>query len=92
MSLVSRTVCRTLAASLALVALFALPVFAETLAKRAELASEPFLIQPGKQYELQVKFRDNLKMRATAAGSVTVSREIKYRQRDAHGNISQSPV
>lgn len=70
MSLVSRTVCRTLATSLALVALFASPIFAETLAKRAELASEPFLIQLGKQYELQVKFRDNLKMRANVDGGV----------------------
>ncbi|MBK7091412.1 MAG: S8 family serine peptidase [bacterium] len=70
MSLALRTAYRMIAASFVLIVLFALPSLAETLAKRTELTSEQFIIQPGKQYELQVKFRDNLKMRATVDGGV----------------------
>ena len=60
-----------LAIGLALSSIFPMTAQAETLTKRRELGNEPIVVVPGRQYELQVKFRDGLKMRAQTDGSVS---------------------
>ncbi len=56
--------------ALALTASVSGPLFAESLAPRAQIKNVPIITFPGKQFQLEIKFRDDLLMRATADGKV----------------------
>ena len=71
MFLATRLARLTIGSTLAFVLLCAMSLAAESLAKRQELTTEQLNIIAGKEYELHVKFRDNLKMRALVDGRVT---------------------
>ncbi len=55
---------------LAFATLLAISLQAETLGKRRELSDDPIVVMPGRQYELHVKFRDDLKVRAQLDGRI----------------------
>lgn len=57
--------------------------------KRKELSNEPIYTLPGKSYELHVKFRDDLKMRASSSGQVTsLSKSASDRVMQLAGGLS----
>ena len=70
MFLATRLARLTLVSTIVFALMSAMSLVAESLAKRQELTTEQLNIIAGKEYELHVKFRDSLKMRAQADGRV----------------------